>query len=269
MKYSKGNITVELTAFLILWFLGTIVYLRVLSIVFTEVYGVYAVPYWLLLIIVFSKLYNVKLKELGFKYKVKDSWTTIFYPIILSLFLPLTIALFGTIFNVVEFNLLKKISLSEIAYTFIVYFIWAFGEEAIFRGYIFHRILMQGYNVKYAIFVNATLFTLVHALNIGFNVVAFFQLLIGGILLSLLVLSSGSLVSPTLFHSMWNYMLTLLGFPVSGNTRYILLKASTKNFEFIFGGSFGPEGGLAGLAVIILGLYITMTLFKHKEIFKT
>lgn len=269
MKRGKENIAVELTAFLILWFLGTIVYLRVLSMVFTRVYGVYAVPYWLLLIIVFSKLYNVELKELGFKYKIRGSWTTIFYPIILGSFLPLIIGLFGTMFNVVEFNLLEKISLSEIIYTFIIYLIWAFGEEAIFRGYIFHRILIQGYNVKYAVFANATLFTLVHALNIGFNVVAFFQLLIGGVLLSLLVLSSESLISSTLFHSMWNYMLTLLGFPVSGNTRYILLKANAKNLEFIFGGSFGPEGGLAGLAAIILGLYITMTLFKHKEIFKT
>lgn len=267
MKCRRGSIVIELTAFLIFWFLGTIVCLRILNIVFTKVYGVYAVPYWLLLIIVFSNIYNVKVEELGFKYKVKDLWITIFYPIMLGSFLPLTIGMFGTVFNVVKFDLLEKISLSEIVCTFVIYFIWAFGEEAIFRGYIFHRILMQGYDAKYAIFINATLFTLVHALNIGFNVVAFFQLLIGGILLSLLVLSSNSLISPTLFHSMWNYMLTLLGFPVSGNIRYVLLKASVKNLEFIFGGAFGPEGGLAGLAVIILGLCTTMTLLKRKEIF--
>lgn len=259
----KQNISVEIAAFIILWIVGTALYLKILAIVLHRPSGFLAVPYWILLIILFSKLYNVRLGEVGFKIKVPDVGFSILYPLVLGLTLPMIIGVLGLITNTVKYSFVEELNLLAIIVTLITYLIWAFGEEAVFRGYVFHRLLMEKRKLGNAILINSALFAMVHVFNVGFNVIAFFQLIIGGIILSLLIYYSKSLISPTLFHCGWNFMLTLLGFPVSGNVKYLLLKAHVKNFEIIFGGEFGPEGGLAGLAAILLGLCLTMILIKR------
>ena len=83
------------------------------------------------------------------------------------------------------------------------------------------------------------------------------------LLLATAYVLTGRLALPIGVHVTWNlFQGNVFGFPVSGTT----FSAETATFfsiqqsgpEFWTGGSFGPEGGLLGLLVIIAGIFLVV-----------
>jgi len=137
----------------------------------------------------------------------------------------------------------------------------AAAEEAVFRGYAF-QVLAAALHPVVATAVGSAAFAWAHAQNPNVDAVAFANIFLAGVLLSVAFLRTGSLWVATGIHVGWNWaMASLADLPVSGLEFFDtpLYEPRLHGAEWLTGGSFGPEGGLAGtigfavaLAVVVL-----------------
>ena len=135
----------------------------------------------------------------------------------------------------------------------------AMVEEVICRGYIL-QMVTDHLNYKAGIAVSALIFTLAHIGNDHFTWIAFLNLTLGGVLMSLLYLKYQSLYVPIGFHWLWNYFQgNILGFGVSGNEVLSVLQISVNEPDWLSGGKFGLEGSI--FTCILLGV-VTVYLWK-------
>jgi hypothetical protein len=138
-------------------------------------------------------------------------------------------------------------------------------EEMPFRGYLV-RNLAEGFNfpalgsrnaILLAWLVSALLFGLFHTDNPNATAVSTISIAFAGLLLGLGYILTGSLAIPFGLHTTWNFFQgNIFGFPISGHTdlastTFIATKQAGP--ELWTGGTFGPEAGLLGVVVIILG----------------
>lgn len=134
----------------------------------------------------------------------------------------------------------------------------AAAEEALFRGYLF-RTLMEGGGAALAIGVTSVLFAVVHGSNPNVTAFGLLNILLAGVLLGLAVLRTGALWLATTLHLGWNWaMAGPLDLPVSGIDGYDvpLYDVAATGPAWLTGGAFGPEGGLAGTAAVLLGFVL-------------
>lgn len=130
----------------------------------------------------------------------------------------------------------------------------AVNEETISRGYILQN-LKEAWGTLAAVGVSSAFFALLHALNPSVGVLPLFNLAVAGVLLAAGYLITRSLWLPIALHFSWNFFQgTLYGFPVSGGAGEGIIVAPVSGPEVVTGGPFGPEGGLLGLAVMLLGI---------------
>ncbi|MBI3896533.1 MAG: CPBP family intramembrane metalloprotease [Acidobacteria bacterium] len=136
-----------------------------------------------------------------------------------------------------------------------LFMVSATTEELLFRGYPFQR-LVEGSNGWVAIAIFSFLFGYLHAGNPHVTRLSVANTIIAGILLSLAYLKTRALWLPIGFHFSWNWMLSLLGQPVSG-----LMMApmpwkvvASPEYDWLHGGDYGPEGGLLATIVLSVGI---------------
>lgn len=132
----------------------------------------------------------------------------------------------------------------------------AAAEEALFRGYAF-RTLVEGSGPVVATAVMSALFALVHGANPNVGTAGLFNIFAAGVMLSVAVLWTGSLWFASALHLGWNWaMAGLLALPVSGLELFEtpLYDGVPVGAEWITGGDFGPEGGVAGSLAVVLAL---------------
>jgi uncharacterized protein len=131
----------------------------------------------------------------------------------------------------------------------------AAAEEALFRGYPF-RTLADGIGPVGATLITSALFALVHGANPHVAGWGYANIFAAGVMLSLAVLWTGSLWFATAVHLGWNWATAaVLDLPVSGLDLFDapLYDGHAAGPPWLTGGSFGPEGGLAGsLAVLVV-----------------
>jgi membrane protease YdiL (CAAX protease family) len=137
-------------------------------------------------------------------------------------------------------------------------------EEAVFRGYPF-QVLVEWLGVWPAVLLGSVLFSLLHGGNPNITPLALFNLFLAGVLLSLAYLRTRSLWFATGVHLGWNWiMAALFDFPVSGRAfdapMYSGLPAGA---DWWTGGAFGPEAGIVGTAVLVVG---TVVLWRAKRL---
>ena len=140
------------------------------------------------------------------------------------------------------------------------------GEELSFRGYILPN-LIDSIGQRNAVITTSVLFAGLHIPSIlmlgmeKFNTIIMFATIIAaGILLSLLYLAGGLKMSSG-FHFSWNFFQYHI-FSLRGGFGIFGLTAANPEFT---GGSAGPEAGLLGLFVLVLGILIFLVMIPLRK----
>lgn len=136
----------------------------------------------------------------------------------------------------------------------------AFAEEMFARGYIF-ALLREAAGWKLALAATSIGFGLLHMANPGANWQSLSVVVLAGFFLGAIVLVTGSLYAATLAHFAWNWFIAAVlhmpvsGIPVVGSPDYKVVETGP---DWLTGGSWGPEGGLAaGLGLSIGLIYLS------------
>lgn len=157
--------------------------------------------------------------------------------------------------------------LRSLVVAFAYFWLAAAYEEVWFRGYAFQA-LVEGVGPWPTVLGTSVLFSLMHGGNPEVGAVAFVNIFLAGILLALAYLRTRSLWFATAVHAGWNWaMASPLAFPVSGLNLVDtpLYDAREVGADWWTGGAFGPEAGLAGTLVILLGIAAVVKVPAFRE----
>lgn len=145
-------------------------------------------------------------------------------------------------------------------------FLMAFSEEVIFRGIIFQSLRERFGNII-SIVIMSLFFSLAHFMNPNSTTMGLINIILAGILLSVLYISTESLWLAISFHFFWNLNQQLiLGSNISGidfGIQMFKLSAIGGSSSWLFGSSFGIEEGV--LTTIILTILIFVSFRINKE----
>jgi uncharacterized protein len=154
----------------------------------------------------------------------------------------------------VSFSLDPAHGLAALAYGAWLFLWVALLEEILFRGFVFQR-LVDGIGAPAALLLMGALFAIAHWGNPGMEgttgIWASIDTALGGILLGLAYLRTGSLALPIGIHFGWNWIQgSLLGFDVSGldQTGWLVPHLLGKP-QWLTGGAFGPEASIFAVVV--------------------
>ncbi|MGI9140550.1 MAG: CPBP family intramembrane glutamic endopeptidase [Gemmatimonadaceae bacterium] len=132
----------------------------------------------------------------------------------------------------------------------------AFAEELFARGYIL-ALIREAAGWKVALAATSIGFGLLHIANPGANWQSLSVVMLAGFFLGAIVLVTGSLYAATLAHFAWNWFIAAVlhmpvsGIPVAGSPDYRVVETGP---DWLTGGSWGPEGGLAAAFGLSMGL---------------
>ncbi len=169
----------------------------------------------------------------------------------------------GTRFMLAPEQILSSVALTLVSSAFI-FALGAAAEEALFRGYPLQT-LMRSWPVWLAVLPTSVPFALVHLANPNVApTFTFANTALAGVWLAVAYWKTRSLWVPLGIHWGWNWTMgAVLGFNVSGIkaiTPEPLLRAIDTGPDWLTGGSYGPEGGVACTAALALStLFIWRT----------
>jgi hypothetical protein len=105
------------------------------------------------------------------------------------------------------------------------------------------------------VLLSSLLFALAHSLNAP-TAPGWLNLFLFGTFAAVWALVEGGLWGASAWHTVWNWVEGgLLGMAEDRSARPgLLVSIRTTGADFITGGAFGPEGGLASTAVLLLGI---------------
>ncbi len=139
----------------------------------------------------------------------------------------------------------------------LVYLGWAVqgaAEELLCRGWLLPVVAART-RLWVGVLVSALVFTVLHGLNPGVSALALVNLLLFGLFAALYALWEGGLWGICALHAAWNWTQgNLFGLAVSGAgvAGGVLFNLRTRGPDLLTGGDFGPEGGLATTAVLLV-----------------
>jgi uncharacterized protein len=140
---------------------------------------------------------------------------------------------------------------------FVVLLPAAFTEELALRGFLLTT-LVEGVGTPFAVAITSVLFALLHLLNPDPSFLSVGMVALAGVFLAAIRLTTGSLWAASIGHLAWNLVqATALHAPVSG------LPLPTPGYRledhgpaWLTGGSWGPEGGLAAAAGMLVAAFL-------------
>lgn len=160
----------------------------------------------------------------------------------------------------------KTLDYKVFLFYFFYIFLMAYLEEILFRGLIFQTI-RERFGDIIAIVVLSLFFSLAHYFNPNISTMGFVNIIVAGILLSVLYITTESLWLPISVHFFWNLNQQLiLGSNVSGisfNIELFQLTAIGGNSSWLFGGQFGIEEGV--LTTILLTILTIISFMINKQ----
>lgn len=140
------------------------------------------------------------------------------------------------------------------------------NEELLLRGYVLTN-LAEGFTafldgrgaIAAALGVSSLAFGLLHWLNPSATRLSLANITLAGVMLGLGYVCTRSLAFPIGVHVAWNLSQVLLGLPVSGlDVPVRLVETTVAGDPIVHGGAFGPEGGLLGLGMTLVGCLVTV-----------
>lgn len=136
------------------------------------------------------------------------------------------------------------------------------------RGYMLPRIAGR-FGIPFGIFFSSMCFSLMHAGNAGFSILALINLALIAALFACIALRQGHIYTVCAMHTLWNFCQgNLFGLEVSGNPQSasIFASAPTKmSSDLMSGGTFGPEGGLCVTIVIVIAFIVLFATGRKKK----
>ena len=140
-------------------------------------------------------------------------------------------------------------------------------EEVIFRGWLLQNTGVQLGPLLGAIVATA-LFALVHFANPGITLLAAINLVLIGVLFTVMALLEGGIWAASGFHIAWNWVQSnIFGFKVSGldiGGGSIVRIVPSESSE-ITGGDFGFEGSVAATVTIVIGILLLLAVSSRVE----
>jgi len=132
----------------------------------------------------------------------------------------------------------------------------AFFEELFIRGYVF-AVLRRAAGWRVALLVTSVVFGLLHAWNPGADAESILAVTVAGFFLGMILLATRSLYAAGAAHFAWNWVMAgALHIAVSGvpsaDVDYRMVETGP---DWLTGGTWGPEGGLAAVALMFIGIF--------------
>ena len=155
----------------------------------------------------------------------------------------------------IEISLSENINVLSLLFVFGGWLIQGMEEEVCCRGFMLTS-MARRYSVPIAVFANSLFFAALHLFNDGMQILPFINIMLFGILASVMFVKTGNIWMCSAVHSIWNLVQgNFYGIQVSGNGLMdsIFITKFITGKELFNGGSFGLEGGLAVTIVCILG----------------
>lgn len=140
------------------------------------------------------------------------------------------------------------------------------AEEVVFRGWML-PVVGARYRPWIGLLISSLLFALLHGLNPGLSALAIVNLVLFGVFAGLYAMREGSIWGISALHTVWNWVQgNFFGFEVSGTIASggTLINLMETGQDWLTGGAFGPEGGLAVTIVLLIGILVTL-FWKSKE----
>lgn len=166
-----------------------------------------------------------------------------------------------------EYKGLQDVSLIVIGAYLLAFIIQGFSEELVMRGFFMNAYAARK-GMFAAIIVNSVVFAMLHLGNDGVSVLAMINLILAGIVFSLMAAYFDNIIVCSAAHSMWNFAQgNLFGVLVSG----IYLPSTVMRFQnvpgmdWLSGGAFGLEGGIAVTVIEILSILLLCYVHAKKE----
>lgn len=132
----------------------------------------------------------------------------------------------------------------------------AFFEELFIRGYVF-AILRRAAGWKLALIVTSIIFGLLHVANPGADSESILAVIVAGFFLGAILLVTRSLYAAGAAHFAWNWVMSgALHIAVSGlPSRDPDYRVVDSGPDWLTGGQWGPEGGIAAVAAMFIVLF--------------
>ncbi len=136
----------------------------------------------------------------------------------------------------------------------------AFGEELMFRGFMLNGIIHISKSRVLAVIVTSILFGLAHAGNPNATLLSIVSNALGGLMYSVAFILCDSIWLSFAIHFSWNFFQgPIFGFPVSGmDFGGIVTQQILSDKLWLFGGKYGPEGGIIGIAFRLFVILMTV-----------
>lgn len=149
----------------------------------------------------------------------------------------------------------------------LAWLIQGFEEEFLLRSILMNQMAVGG-KIEIAIIANSLIFSIFHLGNTGFNIMAFVNIFLVGLVFSIIFYLKGSIYTSAAAHSFWNMtMANIYGITVSGNspTGVNLFNTKLTGPRIISGGSFGIEGSIVTSLVLLVVLIILIRKIKKSD----
>lgn len=149
-------------------------------------------------------------------------------------------------------------------------FIQSSAEELVCRGYLYQKLLYRYHKPIVAIIGNSLLFSLLHILNPGVNILGLMDIFVSGLLFSLMVYYLDSLWCAFAAHTAWNFTQNIVfGLPNSGMIvpfSMFKLDVNTVSDSFAYNTTFGVEGTTLAIVVeVVVCVILCMWGQKHHK----
>jgi membrane protease YdiL (CAAX protease family) len=141
----------------------------------------------------------------------------------------------------------------------------AFFEELFIRGYFF-AILRRAAGWKVALVVTSIIFGFLHVANPGADSESILAVIVAGFFLGAILLVTRSLYAAGAAHFAWNWVMSgALHIAVSGmpsaDPDYKVVDAGP---DWLTGGPWGPEGGIAAVAAMFIVLFYLFARYQRQ-----
>ena len=163
----------------------------------------------------------------------------------------------------------SKQGLAAVAGVMLVLIGWVIlgGAEAVLiRGWAL-PVIGARYKPWLGLLISSLIFALLHGLNPGLSAIALVNLALFGVFAGLYAMREGSMWGISALHSVWNWVQgNFFGFQVSGTDAEggTLINLMETGADWLTGGEFGPEGGLAVTVILVVGILVIL-FWKGKE----